>query len=42
MLDSAEVERYSRLGLAERGVGTLALTPRGRFVGGGLTARLLA
>jgi len=42
LLDRAEVERYTRLGLAERGAGTLALTRRGRFVGGGLTARLLS
>jgi oxygen-independent coproporphyrinogen III oxidase len=41
-LDAAEVERYARLGLAQRGDGTLSLTRRGRFVGGGLTARLLA
>ena len=42
MLDGAEIERYTQLGLAEAGDGTLRLTRRGRFVGGGLTARLLA
>jgi oxygen-independent coproporphyrinogen-3 oxidase len=41
-LDPAEVERYAQHGLAEAGEGTIALTRRGRFVGGGLTARLLA
>jgi len=41
-LDTAELERLSGLGLAERRDGTLALTRRGRFVGGGVTARLLA
>jgi len=41
-LDPAEVARYAALGLATQGEGTLELTRRGRFVGGGLTARLLA
>jgi putative oxygen-independent coproporphyrinogen III oxidase len=42
-LDERELERLTRLGLAEeRSDGTLALTRRGRFVGGGVTARLLA
>ena len=41
-LDGDEVERLARLGLAERGEGSLALTQRGRFLGGGVTARLLA
>jgi putative oxygen-independent coproporphyrinogen III oxidase len=40
-LDAREVDRMSRLGLAVRGRGTLALTRRGRFLGGGVTARLL-
>jgi oxygen-independent coproporphyrinogen-3 oxidase len=41
-LDAAELERVTELGLAERHGNTLALTRRGRFVGGGVTARLLA
>jgi len=52
-LDPVELERFAKLGLVELGVvpdrraeggdpGTLTLTRRGRFVGGGLTARLLA
>jgi oxygen-independent coproporphyrinogen-3 oxidase len=43
-LDAAAVERLERLGLVERGAeGTeLALTDRGRFLGGGVTAELLA
>jgi oxygen-independent coproporphyrinogen-3 oxidase len=41
-LDLAEVERLTGLGLAEQRGGTLGLTRRGRFVGGGVTARLLA
>ena len=45
-LDSAALERLERLGLAERRGGdvgeTLALTRRGRFLGGGVTAELLA
>jgi oxygen-independent coproporphyrinogen-3 oxidase len=41
-LDGDEVERLAGLGLAERGEGSLALTQRGRFLGGGVTARLLA
>jgi len=41
-LDAGEVERLSGLGLAEHGDGALALTRRGRFLGGGVTARLLA
>jgi oxygen-independent coproporphyrinogen-3 oxidase len=41
-LDAAELERLTGLGLAERRGDTLALTRRGRFVGGGVTARLLA
>jgi oxygen-independent coproporphyrinogen-3 oxidase len=41
-LDDAEVERLAGLGLAVRDEGSLALTPRGRFLGGGVTARLLA
>ena len=41
-LDAVELERLTGLGLAERHGDTLALTRRGRFVGGGVTARLLA
>ena len=43
-LDSAAVERLERLGLVQRGRGgdELALTERGRFLGGGVTAELLA
>jgi oxygen-independent coproporphyrinogen-3 oxidase len=41
-LDAAELERLTGLGLAERHGDTLALTRRGRFLGGGVTARLLA
>ncbi|HUZ81810.1 MAG TPA: radical SAM family heme chaperone HemW [Gaiellaceae bacterium] len=42
VLDAAEVDRLARLGLAHRSAGSLALTRRGRFLGGGVTARLLA
>jgi oxygen-independent coproporphyrinogen III oxidase len=43
-VDTAAVERLERLGLVERGRGgdELALTRRGRFLGGGVTAELLA
>jgi oxygen-independent coproporphyrinogen-3 oxidase len=43
-VDPAAVERLERLGLVERGHagGELALTRRGRFLGGGVTAELLA
>jgi len=41
-LDAAELERLERHGLAVRAGGTLTLTRRGRFLGGGVTARLLA
>jgi oxygen-independent coproporphyrinogen III oxidase len=42
-LDVAAVERLERLGLVARQAGdTLALTERGRFLGGGVTAELLA
>jgi oxygen-independent coproporphyrinogen III oxidase len=42
IVDEGEVERLSRLGLVVREQGALALTARGRFLGGGVTARLLA
>ena len=41
-LDSEGLARLQGLGLAERRNGTLALTQRGRFLGDGVTARLLA
>ncbi len=42
LLDDDEVERLAGLGLVVREGGSLALTERGRFLGGGVTARLLA
>ena len=42
VLDPAALARLSRLGLAERVAGGLTLTERGRFLGGGVTAELLA
>jgi oxygen-independent coproporphyrinogen-3 oxidase len=43
-VDAGAVERLERLGLVERATGgeELALTRRGRFLGGGVTAELLA
>lgn len=41
-LDPAGLERAERLGLAVEAEGTLTLTPRGRFLGGGVTADILA
>ena len=41
-LDADAVERLGRLELVRRGEGTLTLTDRGRFLGGGVTAELLA
>jgi oxygen-independent coproporphyrinogen-3 oxidase len=43
-VDAAALTRLERLGLVERGHGAeeLALTERGRFLGGGVTAELLA
>lgn len=40
-IDEAELERLQAGGLAERRGDTLTLTRRGRFLGGGVTARLL-
>jgi oxygen-independent coproporphyrinogen-3 oxidase len=40
-LDLHELERLERLGLAERRGETITLTPRGRFLGDGVTAALL-
>ena len=43
VVDAAALERFVRLGLVEVGeAGTLRLTRRGRFLGGGVTAELLA
>jgi putative oxygen-independent coproporphyrinogen III oxidase len=41
-LDGERLHRLEELGLARRDAGTLALTRRGRFLGGGVTAELLA
>jgi putative oxygen-independent coproporphyrinogen III oxidase len=41
-LDRGELERLTALGLVDRDGSSLALTPRGRFLGGGVTGRLLA
>jgi oxygen-independent coproporphyrinogen-3 oxidase len=41
-LDERELERLTRGGLVASGDGALTLTKRGRFLGGGVTARLLA
>jgi len=41
-LDPVGLERVERLGLAVESEGTLTLTPRGRFLGGGVTAEILA
>jgi oxygen-independent coproporphyrinogen-3 oxidase len=41
-LDERELERLASGGLVARGDGSLTLTKRGRFLGGGVTARLLA
>jgi oxygen-independent coproporphyrinogen-3 oxidase len=41
-LDPVQLERLEGLSLVVRDSGTLTLTPRGRFLGGGVTARLLS
>jgi oxygen-independent coproporphyrinogen-3 oxidase len=41
-LDATGLTRVEKLGLAVAGPGTLALTPRGRFLGGAVTAEILA
>ena len=41
-IDSDALQRLERLGLVVRGEGGLSLTERGRFLGGGVTAELLA
>jgi putative oxygen-independent coproporphyrinogen III oxidase len=40
-LDAAGLARVERLGLAERGPGTIALTERGRYLGGAVTVEVL-
>jgi oxygen-independent coproporphyrinogen-3 oxidase len=42
IVDGGELERLEQLGLVERSQRGLTLSRRGRFVGGGITARLLA
>jgi oxygen-independent coproporphyrinogen III oxidase len=42
VVDASAVARLERLGLVRRDALTLSLTPRGRFLGGGVTADLLA
>jgi putative oxygen-independent coproporphyrinogen III oxidase len=42
VLDDSALVRLERLGLVRRGERTLTLTPRGRMLGGGVTADLLA
>jgi len=42
VLDGRALDRLQRLGLVDRNGRTLALTPRGRMLGGGVTADLLA
>jgi oxygen-independent coproporphyrinogen-3 oxidase len=42
VLDDVALDRLQRLGLVERSATRLALTPRGRMLGGGVTADLLA
>jgi coproporphyrinogen III oxidase-like Fe-S oxidoreductase len=42
VLDAAALVRLELLGLAKRGTDGIALTRRGRFLGGGVTAELMA
>jgi putative oxygen-independent coproporphyrinogen III oxidase len=42
VVDRAALERLAEGGLAVHGEGSVTLTPRGRLLGGGVTARLLA
>jgi coproporphyrinogen III oxidase-like Fe-S oxidoreductase len=42
VIDTAALARLQLLGLAERGEDRIALTRRGRFLGGGVTAELIA
>ena len=39
-VDREELARLERLGLVVSGAGTISLTRRGRFLGGGVTATL--
>ena len=41
-IDREELARLEQAGLVVSGAGAISLTPRGRFLGGGVTARLLA
>jgi hypothetical protein len=41
-VEPGAIERLERLGLVQRTDGTLGLTRRGRFLGGGVTAELIA
>ena len=41
-IDGGQLERLEAAGLARREEHSLVLTSRGRFLGGGVTARLLA
>ena len=41
-VEPGALDRLERLGLVERTDGNLGLTPRGRFLGGGVTAELIA
>ncbi|TMJ96350.1 MAG: hypothetical protein E6G67_05160, partial [Actinobacteria bacterium] len=41
-VDEAALARIETLGLAKRRGGGLTLTPRGRFLGGAVTAEILA
>jgi coproporphyrinogen III oxidase-like Fe-S oxidoreductase len=41
-VDAAEVARLAARGLVVREAGSLCLTRKGRFLGGGVTARLVA
>jgi coproporphyrinogen III oxidase-like Fe-S oxidoreductase len=41
-VDEEALARMERLGLARRAGGGLSLTTRGRFLGGGVTAELMA
>jgi ribosomal protein S19E (S16A) len=41
-VEPGALDRLERLGLVERTDGSLGLTRRGRFLGGGVTAELIA
>jgi oxygen-independent coproporphyrinogen-3 oxidase len=41
-VDAVELDRLEQLGLVRSTPAAVSLTPRGRFLGGGVTARLLA